>query len=854
MSKRSNRFQFKDFIESKLSAVLDATTRRKKRRSRDGSVQSSSSDAGSSGRISAVFWRRKEVGTKVESLTRSNSNFHEVFESALSHKSQQPSQFDLSVLQSRSRLNSFSMARTSNELRTTTALEVTNAGGWSIVNKKYLVVKAIGSGEFGKVKMVINLTDMQLYALKTVSKARLQKSIRRLKPSIRRRSAHHSPLPIRAEVKVLRADAEQPLTLTEMSRATSMPTFLPKSQRFRSQARSITQQQQEACDVLGALMGADDPALSGRPKTQANARRSLPNDLPRASQQTADKTGAAVSQQKSSAPSCKSPVEPYPLPTCQKDTEMSSALAESAASVHAADNPCSSVSQSLHGLDSSPAISLEHEDQGPTTAEPPWASEDCNSSAGPSCMSSLDGIPGTICADRRGLNQEFPLQGVRSPDSWTSAGSRFEPSTSNQAAPSELIPQPESKDSSRTPSNAGATSFSELVQEIAVMKKLAHPNIVKLHEVIDDPSTDSLLLVMEYVDGGTLEQAAKGEGAWESMPEKLVQKHVRDICRGLDYLHFNNTLHGDLKPANLLRSSEGRIKIADFGSALIYLESEDTYDGPMNGTPAFRAPETLLKRRKLTSKMDVWALGVCIYCWIFGHLPFVGQTILETFEAIKNDELTFNDSLECSEELRDLLCKMLTKDPQYRLGLNGVMRHAWTTGWNSNPLPTMDSIGNEKVSVDEQDVAEAISDKERADILPSVMPIFKEKHFSPRAILGSESTSGTSIFLIADGLVQIVMDAEAQDSNRSTDSGTFLDEDKTGIMSAKSLSEMVADTPRPNIQDNGRVVIETAGPGDFAGLSCLLQTGRELPEQRHPLIQAVTHSRRATADPSGPFR
>ena len=71
----------------------------------------------------------------------------------------------------------------------------------------------------------------------------------------------------------------------------------------------------------------------------------------------------------------------------------------------------------------------------------------------------------------------------------------------------------------------------------------------------------------------------------------------------MDYLHFNNTLHGDLKPANLLRSSEGRIKIADFGSALVYLESEDTYDGPMNGTPAFRAPETLVKQRKLTSKV-----------------------------------------------------------------------------------------------------------------------------------------------------------------------------------------------------------------------------------------------------------
>ena len=73
--------------------------------------------------------------------------------------------------------------------------------------------------------------------------------------------------------------------------------------------------------------------------------------------------------------------------------------------------------------------------------------------------------------------------------------------------------------------------------------------------------------------------------------------------QGLDYLHFNNTLHGDLKPANLLRSSEGRIKIADFGSALVYLESVHTYDGTVNGTPAFRAPETLLQRRKLTSKV-----------------------------------------------------------------------------------------------------------------------------------------------------------------------------------------------------------------------------------------------------------
>ena len=57
-------------------------------------------------------------------------------------------------------------------------------------------------------------------------------------------------------------------------------------------------------------------------------------------------------------------------------------------------------------------------------------------------------------------------------------------------------------------------------------------------------------------------------------------------------------------------------------------------------------------------QMDVWALGVCIYCWIFGRLPFVGQTILETFEAIKQNELQFDIDVECSEELRDLLVKV----------------------------------------------------------------------------------------------------------------------------------------------------------------------------------------------------
>ena len=159
----------------------------------------------------------------------------------------------------------------------------------------------------------------------------------------------------------------------------------------------------------------------------------------------------------------------------------------------------------------------------------------------------------------------------------------------------------------------------------------------------------------------------------------------------------------------------------------------------------------------------------------------------------------------------------------------------------------------------------------------------QERYFSARAVLGPESASGTSIFLIADGILQIVMNADPNASSRSTDSGSagsVFDEDKTGreavcyaperrlrmppamslqlqrcamyfyvhtmrldevaghtnmatwgagMMSAKSISEMVAETPRPEIHDNGRVVIETAGPGDFVGKAAIAGRSRQAP-------------------------
>lgn len=116
---------------------------------------------------------------------------------------------------------------------------------------------------------------------------------------------------------------------------------------------------------------------------------------------------------------------------------------------------------------------------------------------------------------------------------------------------------------------------------------------------------------------------------------------LRQLClQGLDYLHYNKVLHGDLKPANLLRSSDGLVKIADFGSALVYSEDEGMFEGAVNGTPAFRAPETLTAACKLTRKVG-GVLGACLLACMHvlgtkpgesvvpAHVPLVGTGVCQ---------------------------------------------------------------------------------------------------------------------------------------------------------------------------------------------------------------------------------
>ena len=104
-----------------------------------------------------------------------------------------------------------------------------------------------------------------------------------------------------------------------------------------------------------------------------------------------------------------------------------------------------------------------------------------------------------------------------------------------------------------------------VLQEIAVMKKLRHTNVVRLVEVIDDPESSDTFMVLEYIDGGPVFTRLDTE----PIPEDQCRRYFRDVCKGLDYLHYYGIAHRDLKPENLLKQADGAVKIADLGVASV---------------------------------------------------------------------------------------------------------------------------------------------------------------------------------------------------------------------------------------------------------------------------------------------
>ncbi len=154
--------------------------------------------------------------------------------------------------------------------------------------------------------------------------------------------------------------------------------------------------------------------------------------------------------------------------------------------------------------------------------------------------------------------------------------------------------------------------------EASLAGKLSHPHIAAIFDAVSND--EATYLVMEYVEGGTLEQHVKPETL---LAPKRVIEIVFKCCKALDHAHQHGIIHRDIKPANILLSSDSDIKITDFGAALSI--SADTTQITGIGSPAYMSPEQL-KEESLTHHTDIFSLGVVMYQLITGHLPFKGTT------------------------------------------------------------------------------------------------------------------------------------------------------------------------------------------------------------------------------------
>lgn len=174
--------------------------------------------------------------------------------------------------------------------------------------------------------------------------------------------------------------------------------------------------------------------------------------------------------------------------------------------------------------------------------------------------------------------------------------------------------------------------------EVAIMKKLNHNNVVKLLEVLDDPSQDSLWMVYELCDNGVLMDVSLDKPS-EPLSEIPRRKYFTELVLGIEYLHENDIAHRDIKPDNLMLSKENVLKIVDFGVSEFLVKGNDKSKHSA-GSPAFYSPELCTANHgEISAKAaDIWAMGVTLYCMAFGKLPFTGNSIVEIYENIKKKQ------------------------------------------------------------------------------------------------------------------------------------------------------------------------------------------------------------------------
>lgn len=239
-------------------------------------------------------------------------------------------------------------------------------------------------------------------------------------------------------------------------------------------------------------------------------------------------------------------------------------------------------------------------------------------------------------------------------------------------------------------------SLELIKEEIAIMKKLNHNNLVSLIEVLDDPQEDSLYMVLEMckkgvvmkvgIDATVSDPVHDNSNRAEPYEDETCRCWFRDMILGIEYLHAQGIIHRDLKPDNCLITADDVLKIVDFGVSEMFEKESDMATAKSAGSPAFMPPELCVARHGQVSgrAADIWSMGVTLYCLRYGRIPFEKTGMLELYESIRSDEVPLRD--EKDEHFADLMRRLLEKDPEKRISMDDLRKHPWVTKDGTDPL------------------------------------------------------------------------------------------------------------------------------------------------------------------------
>lgn len=226
-------------------------------------------------------------------------------------------------------------------------------------------------------------------------------------------------------------------------------------------------------------------------------------------------------------------------------------------------------------------------------------------------------------------------------------------------------------------------------QEVEIHSRLKHPSVLELYTFFQD--ANYVYLVLELAHNGELNRYMKQQ-MQRPMTEAEAASILQQVVGGLLYLHSHRIMHRDISLSNLLLSSDMHVKIADFGLAT-QLKRADEKHMTMCGTPNYISPE-VVSRSSHGLPADVWGLGCMFYTLLVGSPPFDTDAVQATLNKVVMSDYHMPSHL--SYEARDLIEKLLKKNPEERIALEQVLQHPFMQRHQFGSTNAVNALGYEQ--------------------------------------------------------------------------------------------------------------------------------------------------------------